>query len=180
MWRSGHYVEHLADIAVLGGRLRQLDGAAARRVVRHEPERVELLLLLLLFPLRRLILAAARRDYQTPLRSSSTRPPSGGVGAAAAAAGPPASASGTWQGERRRGGGGAGAAGHGGGVRVGVRARAPARRGGAARRFRLAQPRRTVGKKEDSPRIAVGPTRSLLMWLPCTTAGEPLSHSTLV
>lgn len=36
-----HYVEHLADIAVLGGNRGQLDGAAAGGVVRHEPERIE-------------------------------------------------------------------------------------------------------------------------------------------
>jgi hypothetical protein len=71
-----HYVEHLADIAVLGGNGRQLDCAAAGGVVRHEPERVECrAFVLILRPLRRPIsILAAPRDCDAPTSRSHSAP----------------------------------------------------------------------------------------------------------
>jgi hypothetical protein len=124
-----HYVEHLADIAVLGGNRRQLDCAAAGGVVRHEPERVECraLVLLLLPLLRPISILAARRDCDAPASRSHSAPQratrSRGEGATARGEGnaaAPGSGSCGNRGEEEQGSGGGGgragtAAGHGGG-----------------------------------------------------------------
>ena len=125
-----HYVEHLADIAVLGGNRGQLDGAAAGGVVRDEPERIEPRLVLFLLLFRRTTpVLAARRDCRAP--ASRSRPPpqppaDTAEGAIARGQGNPAAA----------GGFGSGRGGNGGeeeqGGRGGGRAGAAARHGGGS------------------------------------------------
>jgi hypothetical protein len=125
----GHYVEHLADIAILGGNRGQLDGAAAGGVVRDETERVEPRLVLFLLLLRRTTpVLAARRDCRVP--GSRSRPPpqppaDTAERAIARGEGNPAAAGGGFGGGRGGNGGEEEQGGRGGG-----RAGAAARHGG--------------------------------------------------
>lgn len=71
-----HYIEHLADIPILGGRLRQLDGAPAGRVVGDEAKRVERGLVLLLPTLTSAVGGSRSAGHHQQTRPTSPPSPS--------------------------------------------------------------------------------------------------------